>query len=99
MRVDIYYWGQVRKAARASRESIEVDDAAGVRDIVRLVADRHGEAMRRIVLDSDGRPRSSLVVIVDGEQIDPDDGPALRDGARITLLPPIAGGAPAEAAP
>jgi molybdopterin converting factor small subunit len=92
MRVTVHYSGQARAAAGRASESVELEDAPALGPLLVTLAARHGERLRRLLLDADGRPHASLLVAVDGVQARSDATTPLRDGAQITLLPPIAGG-------
>jgi len=90
----VRYWGQIKRSAGASEETIELDTEPTIADLLERLASRHDETFRMLVLDDAGRPRPSLVVIVDDEQLPLDSSRRLPDGASVTLLPPIAGGTP-----
>ena len=94
MKVETRYWGQIKKAAGCGAETIDVDDRTSLADLVRELASRHGDDFRRLVVDDEGAPRSSLLIVVDDEQVRWDTPPPLRDGVQVSFLSPIAGGCP-----
>ncbi len=90
--LNIEYTAQLRRAAGTAGETIELAAAGTVLEVARLVAERHGEELRRMLLDSDGRLQRSVLVFVDDEQISPDTSAALREGQTVTFAAPISGG-------
>ncbi|MGI9244592.1 MAG: MoaD/ThiS family protein, partial [Verrucomicrobiales bacterium] len=80
-------------AAKTQSEEIDPRPGTTIGDLVLAAAARNGDEFARLVLDADGALRSSLLIALDGDQIqDPAETP-LPDSAReLTLLPPIAGG-------
>ncbi len=92
MKIRVEYNTQLRMAAGCAHETIEVPDGAGLVQIIRLCADRHGGGLRSMLLAGDGAIAPSLLCFKDGEQADRLSPPALQDGACLTLMTPISGG-------
>lgn len=92
MRYRVRYWGQIKRAVGSSEETIELDRAPTVGELLRHLVSKHDESFRSQVVGENGEPRASLVVVVDDEQLSLDSQERLDDGVTVTLLPPIAGG-------
>ncbi|ACL64592.1 molybdopterin converting factor, subunit 1 [Anaeromyxobacter dehalogenans 2CP-1] len=82
MPVHVLYFAGARDAAGTSRETL-AEVPATVADLRRVLAAAH-PALARIL------PRCRISV----DQAFADDGDAVRDGAEVALIPPVAGGAP-----
>lgn len=93
MNIQLNYRGQLAIAAKCPSEEINPRPGTSIADIIRAAAARHGEDFSKLVLASDGTFRSTLLVALDGEQVQDPEAAQIPDSAReLTLLPPIAGG-------
>ncbi len=90
MRIAVRYMAQLRQATGVSAEEVELPDACSVGDLLARLAGRHGEPLRRLLLDRDGATQPTILVFVGDEQAG--DRAVLADGDVVTLLSPIAGG-------
>ncbi len=90
MQITIKYMAQLKQAAAVAGESVEVESPCAVENIVRLLAQRHGETFRRIVLDGQDRVQPALLLFVGEDQVRPDY--VFQDGDVLTILAPMAGG-------
>lgn len=91
MRVIVVYTAQSRAAAGADQETVDLPEGASAADLLRQLADRHGEDLRRILLEN-GRPRPATTVFVNDVQVRSDAPPVLNDGDQVLILSPIFGG-------
>ena len=91
MKVVVRYMAQLRQAAGAASEEIELDGAGRVVALLRKLAERHGTVLRRLLLTADDTPQPTLLVFVGDDQADVRTA-VLNDGDAVTLLTPIAGG-------
>ena len=91
MQITIHYSAQARQAAGCASEAIALDQPLAVRDLLRLIAERHG-ALRPLVLTAQREPQPALLVFVNDAQVRSDSMQQLQDGETLTILPPIAGG-------
>ena len=89
MKVAVRYMAQLRQAAGVTTEVVEA--ATTLADLLGVLADRRGAALRRLLLRDDGPPQPTLLVFVGDEQANV-AGTTLREGDEVTLLSPIAGG-------
>ena len=90
MRVTVHYMAQIKQAAGCGSETVETPPKITLRDLVRFLADCHGEAFGRLVMDEAEEPRRSLLFFVDDEHADLMR--RLKDGDAVTILAPMAGG-------
>jgi len=92
VRVTVRYQTQIKRAVGLASETLEVPEACPVAELLRQLAQRHGDAFRRLVLKEGGLPQDSILVFLGERQVA--DLPALRlsDGDVLTLLAPMAGG-------
>ena len=91
MKVAVRYMAQLRQAAGVGAESIELDEGGSPTALLFLLAERHGAALRRLLLTEEGMPQRTLLIFVGDEQAD-GARTELHDGDEVTLLSPIAGG-------
>ncbi len=92
MRVSVRYMGQLRSAAGAAEESVDLESSCTASEMAARLAARHGDALRRLLLSADGRLSPVILAFVGESQVSHDQRLALKDGDVITLLSPIAGG-------
>ena len=93
MTVTVHYTAQSRQAAGCAEEPIDLPPGASAMDLLRLLSDRHGDALRRILLTDDGTgPRPATPIFVNDTQFTGTGPSALNDRDRITILCPISGG-------
>jgi molybdopterin converting factor small subunit len=92
MKVSFQYFAQVRKAAGIDSEDLEVAPDADLAAALTAAAEKHGDAFRAVVLDEEGKPQPSVILLVNGQAARRDDPPQIRDGDSISLLSAVAGG-------
>ena len=92
MKIAVRYMAQLREAAGTNSEEVELPGACCISSLLSRLADRHGDALRRLMLNPEGKPQSTLLVFI-GDEHAPESGDLpIRDGSTVTLLSPIAGG-------
>ena len=91
MNITVVYSAQAQDAAGTVRETIPVESASLERLLLDL-CQRHGEALKKLLLDAQGRIHPSVLLAVDDEVVPSPAGFSLRDQQTVTILPPIAGG-------
>ncbi|HXG10388.1 MAG TPA: MoaD/ThiS family protein [Gemmataceae bacterium] len=92
MKVAVRYLAQLRQAAGCTEEEINLDGPCLLQDLLRQLADRHGEHFRRLLLASADALQPSILLFVGEDQVRWDTPVKLRDGDVITVLSPMAGG-------
>jgi len=90
MTVAIKLWGQLRNLAGEEQVSIEANGALEV--VIKQLANQSNEKLASILLNEDGSCRHSTLVFINDEQVSWDESHTVNDGARLTLMSPIAGG-------
>jgi molybdopterin converting factor small subunit len=91
MKITVKYLAQVKQAAGASSEVVDVARPCHVAELIAQLTERHGEPLRRLLLDDDGKVQPALLLFVGEEQVDSQTA-ALADGDVVTVLAPMAGG-------
>jgi len=91
MRVTIYYLAQLKQAAGVPSEVLDVPPGT-VHDLIRHVAERHGDTLRRLLFAGDGSLQPTNLIFVNDVQVQQPTSLPLKDGDGVTLLSPIAGG-------
>jgi molybdopterin converting factor small subunit len=89
MRVTVEYLAQLKRAAGCAAEQVDFGGGT-LAELLRQVGDRHDDAFRSLLLTAELQPQKSLLFFV-GEEPAALDRP-LRDGERVTILAPMAGG-------
>lgn len=92
MQIEVHYATQVKRAAGIRSETVTVPDGSTVRELVRQVADRHGEALHKLLLNASGDVQPGLLLFLGDAQVATGADPALTDGATLTIMSPISGG-------
>jgi molybdopterin converting factor small subunit len=87
MKVTVRYTAQVRRAAGVSVEEVHLDQPCTLAQLLRRLAERHGDAFGRMVL-LDG----AALLFVNAEQVAAGAEQHLHDGDVVSVLGPIAGG-------
>jgi MoaD family protein len=92
MKVAVRYQAQLRQTTGCTSEVIVLDGPCSLQQLMRQLADRHGERLRGMLLDADGRLQPSILLFVNEEQVRWDTPRQLQDGDEVTILSPMAGG-------
>jgi molybdopterin converting factor small subunit len=92
MKVTVHYMAHLKGAAGIGSEAIECDTNCRTSALVQLVAARHNEALRRLLVDGEGRLQPTILLFVNDRQVAYGEDLALKDGDEISFLSPIAGG-------
>jgi molybdopterin converting factor small subunit len=92
MQVQFTYLAQIRTAAGAESEQVELADGTTLDAALAQLGAAHGDAFGALTLDESGRVRPSLVALVNDVPVDRDGPCELADGDQVVLLSPVAGG-------
>ena len=92
MKVTVEYTAQLKQTAGLASEEVEVESGSTVQQLMTQLAENHGENLKGMLFDADGKLQPSLLLFVGDEQVQGDSAPALVDGSVITILSPISGG-------
>lgn len=90
--VTVEYAAQVKKAAGVAAETLDVPESSTAQDVVRQVADAHGEVLSELILDGEGRLHPSILLFVGDDQIAWDAPLPLQNRDVVTILSPVSGG-------
>jgi len=93
MKITVHYRTQIRRAVGISSETVDLAADLSLPDLLQRLAERHGDAFRRLVLPEGKPARGSVLVFVGDTQV-PHAAQAmpLKDGDAVTLLAPMSGG-------
>ena len=96
MEVTVHFTGQLAQAAGRKAQTWDGPSGATVGDLISALAGQGAAGDRSVselLLDPQGRPQASLLVVIDGEQAAPGWTGLCLSGVRtVTLMTPIAGG-------
>lgn len=88
MNITISYFAQIRQAAGMESEPVEVPGGATVLDAVRSVD--HGAQFKALLFNESGALHPVILFLVNDIPAAPDR--PLKDGDRISIFSPVAGG-------
>lgn len=92
MKVTVKYLAQARHATGCAAETLELNGSCVPAELIRQLAERHGEPLQRLLLAPGGKPHDALLLFVGEEQVRAETVRELRDGDVVTVLTPMAGG-------
>ena len=96
MKVTVEYLGYIRQTLKVEQaESIMLQDEAMVRDLLVLLAEKHGEPFKKAVYDpKDADMKPHHILAVNGLILNQLDNlnTKLKDGDRIAVMPVVTGG-------
>jgi molybdopterin converting factor small subunit len=92
MRIAVKYMAQLKQATRLSVEAIEIESPCAPAALAQRLAERHGEPVRRLLLDGQGRLHPAILLFVGDEQVRPQEPHPFREDDVLTILTPMAGG-------
>lgn len=92
MKITVYYLAQLKQAAGRAAETVEIDGPCSALDLVRLLAERHGDGLRRLLFTTDGSLQPTNLLFIGDVQVRQPAEVQLKDGDSVTVLSPIAGG-------
>jgi molybdopterin synthase sulfur carrier subunit len=96
LKVTVEYLGYIKQTLSVERgESVKLRDDASVRDLLSLLAEKHGEPFQKAVYEPKGTDlKPHYIVSVNGLLLNQLNGieTKLKDGDRIVLMPVVTGG-------
>jgi len=93
VKITVRYQTQIKRAVGLVSETVDIGPSCAVPELLRQLAQRHGESFRRLVLKDTGMPHDSILMFVGDRQLTAEAGQVwLHDGDVLTLLAPMAGG-------
>jgi molybdopterin/thiamine biosynthesis adenylyltransferase/molybdopterin converting factor small subunit len=94
MKVTIRYAAQARQAAGTAAEEVELERPCSAAELLIGLAKSRGGPFAHLLLDDRGSMQPTLLLFLGDNQIAAGDQTPLANGDVITVLTPIAGGAP-----
>ncbi len=96
MRITVDYLGHIKHTLSVQQaESVELKESALVRDLLSLLAEKHGEPFRKEVYEPKELDlKLHYILSVNGLLLNQLDGleTKLKDGDRVVLMPVVTGG-------
>lgn len=92
MKVTVQYTTQLKAAIGRPEETLELSEDATVEDLISNLRTRHPQVTQELLVDSAGSLLPSIIICVNGQQVDPHRHIALPHEAMVTLLSAISGG-------
>ena len=92
MKITLRYTSQLATAAGTSEEIHEVADGVGLLELLGNLSIEHGPEFSKFVVNDDGNPVTTLVVAVNGTQVDFSKEVSLEAGSEVILITPMSGG-------
>ena len=92
MILHVEYLAQLRDAAGREREEVSFEADPSLTDLLGEIAGRHGDAMRQLLFDAEGRPRASTLAFANGRHLPVGEASTLPDGTEVVLTTPVSGG-------
>ncbi len=92
MTLTIQYVAQLKMAAGWGTEQIDLAGPATAGQVLALLAQRHDENFRQLLLTPQGTVQEALLLFLGDEQITADALVPRREGEVLTVLSPMAGG-------
>jgi MoaD family protein len=90
LKVKTLYFARLRELTGREAEELDVTEGSRCIDVVRAIAERYGEGLRRYLFDESGALRRSFAIALNGERAAPET--EVRDGDTVVVIPPISGG-------
>jgi len=93
MRISVEIAFSFKRELESGYRSLELADGATVREALRVLAERYPKVRER-VFDQEGGIRRNINALINGGNVQFRErfGTVLRDGDRLTILPPVGGG-------
>ena len=94
LKVKIQYFASVRELVNLREELVDVRAGTNVRNLLDLLTAKHGDKLKKYLLDDTGNPREYLQFLLNEKPISQTGGLAtpLRDGSTLAIIPPVGGG-------
>ena len=95
VKVIVQYFASVREIVGQRQETIEVDKETNVLELLKLLANRHGDMFKQYIFDSTtGEPKAFLQFLVNEESISTLNGlkTVLSENSKFAIIPPVGGG-------
>jgi MoaD family protein len=96
LRITVEYLGYIKQTLGITQaESLEIKTDASVRDLLVLLAEKHGEPFKKAVYHPEDKdPKPHHILALNGLMVNLLNGldTKLKDGDRVTVMPVVTGG-------
>ena len=92
MKVRVEYLAQAKQLAGVAAEDVELPEAASLRSLLQLLAERHGASLATLLGRSEAGEPGSALIFVDGEQVATGADPVLPASTTVLIGAPMSGG-------
>ncbi len=92
MKITVEYATQLRLAAKASSELLELSEGTTVRAAIHHLVERKGEPFRGVLLGEDHRLRPGILIFLNGNSIAFDSETPLVEKDTLTMMTLVSGG-------
>lgn len=92
MKLTVEYSAQLKQIVGCASEIVEAAHPCTVQNLVRQLAEKHGDSFRSFVLNENKILQPTLLLALNDEQVDWLVETPLNENDRIGLYSPIAGG-------
>jgi len=94
LQVTVEYFASVRELINLREEVIEIPSGTTVKQLLGILAEKHGNDLKRYLFDEAGNPRSHLQFIIDEQPLLKTDGlsTVLKNSSVFAIIPPVGGG-------
>ena len=92
MKINFLYTSQIATALNKSEELIEVPNQFNILQTLHYITQNKVKALRDFIFKNDTEIAPSILIIKNGQQIEPTDHTTLKEGDEIMLFSPISGG-------
>jgi MoaD family protein len=92
--VKVRYFGMLREMVGRREESLVIDDASCVTDLIKQLSSKHGKRFTDFVFDQEGNLREGFAYAVNGDSISESKLSSTKCDTvkEFVILPPISGG-------
>jgi molybdopterin converting factor small subunit len=93
--VTIRYPPELVEITRKTEDKVDLPLGSTLSDLFKALSNRHGEAFRSLVLDSEGNIRQGLLILLNGRSLEKHGelfGTTLGQEDLLTILTPLTGG-------
>jgi molybdopterin converting factor small subunit len=93
--VTVRYPRELVEITRKTEDRVELPLGSTLSDLFKALSNRHGEAFRSLVLDSEGNIKQGLLILLNGRSLEKHGelfGTTLGQEDLLTILTPLSGG-------
>ncbi len=92
MKVKVKYTAQLKKAIGSAEEIVETENNVLLRDLLTALFFQKKKEFQDIVFDSEGQFLGTVLLIINGQQVNFNHAEPLKENDVVTIMSPIAGG-------